>query len=198
MDLHGFAAIRDFRVRLPEPVYPYRGKQSIEACHVLDLPKDGGGWFGIAGLSDFFPAKFSERNPLNIPGPIYGAETDTCTTGPAEAPLNVLLDEAGQEFVFKQPSTAIEFRDVLSAALCECFHGYGADGDSNWRQSSIREWWQNRDEMFGCLCEEFCDPNSVLRWREGLNGAFEPYLRVYAFFVENGRAPGNEDTLPSL
>lgn len=198
MDLHGFVPIQTFRVRLPEPLYPYGGKHLIEACRLPNLPQSNRGWLDVEDLGQFFPAPFSEKNLLNIPGPIFGAETDTCTTGPAEAPRNVLLDQNGQEFVFKQPSNALEFRDVVSAALCECFQGYGANGDVHWRLSSIREWWQGRNEMGECIDERFGEPASILQWRQGLAGAFEPYLRVYAFFVENGRVPSDGETLPVL
>src|SRR5205085_10529256 len=86
------------------------------------------GWMPFTGLvSQFFRPAFGKRNPLNIPGPFYGAETDTCEMGTAEAPHNVLLDESGQEFVFTQPSNENELRDILGAAICECFVGYGAD-----------------------------------------------------------------------
>jgi len=49
--------------------------------------------------------------------------------------------------VSQQPSTAVEFRDLVSAAMSECFEGYGADGDSHWRLASIREWWRTREDM---------------------------------------------------
>ena len=45
-------------------------------------------------VGQFFQPAFGKRNPLNIPGPFYGAETDTCETGTAEAPHNVLLDRS--------------------------------------------------------------------------------------------------------
>jgi hypothetical protein len=87
----------------------------------------------------FFRPAFS-KNHFNVPGPFYGAETDTCCTGLHEAPGNVLLAARVQEFLFRQPSDADELRDVLSAALCECFCGYGADGDDHWTLHLIRDW----------------------------------------------------------
>src|SRR5262245_12225854 len=102
MDLFGFADIRCFQVRLPTSLYPYQGRKVAEACDDITKTEGSSGWLGISDLAQFFPAKFSEKNPLNIPGPIYGAETDTCCTGPQEAPENVLLDKNGQEFVFRQ------------------------------------------------------------------------------------------------
>src|SRR5678815_4557626 len=99
MQTFQLADFRQFRVRMPKPLYPYRGKTSIDVATVDELPKDQVGWLSIHELPDLFTAKFSNRNPLNIPGPIYGAETDTCLTGPSEAPENVLVDKHGQEFV---------------------------------------------------------------------------------------------------
>jgi hypothetical protein len=210
MDLHGFAEISAFRVRMPKPLYPFRGRLSIESCSEstkIKASESSGkrqeisGWLGIDDLAAFFPAKFTEKNPLNIPGPIYGAETDTCCTGPQEAPDNVLLDCNGQEFVFRQPCNAEEFRDLVSAAICECFAGYGADGNSHWRLSTIRGWWRTRGDMLRekiDKVEKFCKPGSVEKWKRALQGEAEGYLRLYAFFVENGRVPDEGDILPEI
>jgi hypothetical protein len=205
MNLHGFADIRAFRVQLPKPLYPFHGRESIGADSEGPASSDKcqweSSWLGINKLAAFFPAKFSEKNPLNIPGPIYGAKTDTCCTGPQEAPDNVLLDNNGQEFVFRQPSIADEFRDLVSAAISECFCGYGADGNSRWRVSLVREWWQTREDMLRTGIDEdekICIPASFQRWRQLLQGEAEGYLRVYAFFVENGRVPSEYDFLPEM
>ena len=188
MDVFGFADIRGFRVRLPTPLYPYQGRECVDTCDDITENENSSGWLGISDLAQYFPAKFTEKNPRNIPGPIYGAETDTCGTGAQEAPDNVLLDKNGQEFVFRQASNPKEFRDLVSAALCECFNGYGADGDAHWRLSTIRDWWQTRGEMLNeGVGHEWCKPESVESWKRALQGDAAGYLRVYAFFVENGR-----------
>lgn len=198
MQTFGLIDIWQFRVRIPEPLFPYRGKESIAAATLEELPNGPVGWYGIDELADLFPANFSNRNPLNIPGPIYGAETDTCLTGPLEAPANVLVDKRGQEFVFRQASNASELRDLVSAAICECFQGYGADGNGHWRLSSIREWWRGRQELVDQLDEEWCDATSIAKWRTALQGGAEGYLRHYAYFVENGRIPISGDRLPEI
>lgn len=201
MDLHGFVDIHAFRVRLPTKLYPYRGQEivEIEACRFPDVPQRSPGWLEIGDLKEFFPSKFSEKNALNIPGPVYGAETDSCCTGPQEAPDNVLIDKSGREFVFRQASNPAEFRDLVSAAMCECFDGYGADGNSHWRLSTIRDWWRTREDMLREeIGEEYCKAESVLQWRRGLQGEAAGYLRVYAFFVENGRIPLDGDILPEI
>lgn len=87
----------------------------------------------------------------------------------------------------------------MSAALCECFNGYGADGDAHWRLSTIRDWWQTRGEMLNeGVGHEWCKPESVESWKRALQGDAAGYLRVYAFFVENGRIPVDGDTLPEI
>ncbi len=70
------------------------------------------------GTGDF-QARWEDRNPWNIPGPIYVGDDDSCGTGPMAAPNNVYMPETndesrflparlhgyGGEFVFRQPST---------------------------------------------------------------------------------------------
>lgn len=199
MNLHGFADVGRFRVRLPTPLYPYKGRECIDACMDVGSSERSSGWLGLRDLGEFFPAKFSEKNPLNIPGPIYGGETDTCLTGPHEAPGNVLVDQHGCEFVFKQAASATEFRDLISAAMCECYQGYGADGDEHWRLSTIREWWGTRGDMLReGVGHEWCSPEAVESWTRALKGQSLGYLRVYAYFVENGRVPLVGDPLPVI
>ena len=196
MNKFDFTNIERFRVRLPSPLYPYRGREFLQTSDAIST-SEAPDWLRIHDLSEFFPARFHEKHPLNIPGPIYGAETDTCGTGPMEAPNNVLLDHTGREFVFKQAGDAHEFRDLLSAAICECFRGYGSDGDAHWRLSTIRDWWRNRGDMLRQeIGAQWCKPESVERWKQALRGDAEGYLRIYAFFVENGRMPVADDSLP--
>ena len=198
MALRGFNDVGTYRVQLPDPLYPYSGKLSIATATCDDLPKDSFGWLGLDELSEFFTPNFPNRNPLNVPGPIYGAETDTCLTGPSEAPGNVLVDKNGQEFVFKQATNVSEFRDLVSAAICECFEGYGADGDQHWQLSSIRSWWPGRFDLIDEVGEEYCSSERVAEWQAALHGDGEHYLQEYAYFVENGRVANVGDRLPDL
>lgn len=145
-----------------------------------------------------FPGKFAERNPFNIPGPFYGAMTDTCQTGPAEAPANVMLDPVGQEFLYRQPSTIEELKQIFGAALTDPFEGYGADGNSNWSLTLIRAWWQSRDDLLEKSSAMVQPQRQIERWRSYLLEQTEPYLRAYAFFVEQGRLPAARDVLPDL
>ena len=191
--------IRKFLVRLPDPLYPYRDKSLIGVRRAAVATSPEPGWVPLTALlGEFFRPAFGQRNPLNIPGPFYGAETDTCMTGPMEAPHNVLLDRSGQEFVFAQPGSEDELRDIVSAAICECFVGYGADGDEHWTVASIREWWRSRHELLALNTHATGLPESRLRWERCLAGEGEAYLRAYAFFVDNRRLPGANDSLPEV
>jgi hypothetical protein len=64
---------------------------------------------------------WEERSWLNVPGPFYGAETDTCGTGRLAAPSNVLYTEDGQEFIWKQPQNPEQVRAVLMRPIRICF-----------------------------------------------------------------------------
>lgn len=191
--------IRDYAVRLPAQLYPYEGKEVIQVSTPTDIHSKKTGWLPLNTLAGhFFKSNFGKRNPFNIPGPFYGAETDTCATGPHEAPRNVLMDPNGQEFVFRQPANVEEIRDMLSAALCECFQGYGMDGDDHWTLLLVRDWWKSRLDLLASLGRLDGSSASILLWRLFLAGEAEQYLRHYAFFVEERRIPTDSDTLPTL
>jgi hypothetical protein len=137
--------------------------------------------------------KWVERNPLNVPGMFYGAMTDTCGTGPIEAPANIALDIAGQEFVFRQPRHINELADCFSACRAECFDGYGTDGNERWTAELVRAWWANRvairDAWYAARIE-------------GVRVMFEVelprYLRGYLYFLEEREPPAASDRLPEL
>ena len=191
--------IGEFLVRLPDPLYPYRDKTRIQVRKATAVASSEAGWMPFTALvGQFFQPAFGKRNPLNIPGPFYGAETDTCETGTAEAPRNVLLDRSGQEFVFAQPTGENELRDILSAAVCECFVGYGADGDDHWTLALIRGWWRSRLALLAVSSQASGLPESKRRWERVLSGEGEAYLRSYAFFVDTRRPPTDTDALPEI
>jgi hypothetical protein len=199
MNIQSLIRIQEYRVHLPPKLFPYQGKHLLQVKHVKDIASGDSGWVRVSDLgSDFFRPAFDKRNPLNMPGPFYGAETDTCATGPPEAPNNVFLDRNGQEFVFKQPANCAELGNILVAALIECFGGYGADGDDHWTLTLIREWWRSRHDLLAHTGELSGSPDSVLSWRRLLSGDAENYLRAYAFFVEEGRDPKDTDLLPDV
>jgi hypothetical protein len=108
------------------------------------------------------------------------------------------MDRHGQEFVFKQPADEEELRGIISAALCECCCGYGADGNDNWTLSLIREWWKSRHDLLARVGEVSGSMESIRLWQRLLSGEAEDYLRAYAFFVEEGRIPNSDDSLPEV
>ena len=93
---------------------------------------------------EWLKGKWEERNWLNVPGPFYGADTDSCGAGLPAAPLNVFCDEDGSEFVWRQPRNPDEVRAVLDAAYQEPFDGYNWDGDDHWTPELVMEWWTGR------------------------------------------------------
>ena len=204
-----------FRVRVSVNLYPYQSSdvmsELLQVCRNDVLGFDGDEWSEIPKAGDFnvtwkagfqrgrfFCGRFSERNPFNIPGPFYGAETDTCETGPIEAPHNVMLDEDGQEFVFCQPSTAAELRRIIGAALCDPFLGYGADGDDHWNLQLIREWWRGMEGRLAQIVKLAVTNNNTDQWVSFCTSQAESYLRRYAFFVDNRHLPTPTDNLPNL
>ena len=82
--------------------------------------------------------------------------------------------------------------------MCECFQGYGCDGNEHWRLSSIREWWRGRHDLVHQIGDQWCLAANVAEWRKALYGGAEDYLRHYAYFVENGRIPSDGERLPEI
>jgi hypothetical protein len=146
---------------------------------------------------------WTEKNWLNVPGPFYGAMTDTCQAGPVQAPGNVLFDENFQEFVWRQPRNENEVRDVLNAAYQDPFDGYGWDGDAHWTAAAVFEWWNRRDDVSTWLDQALRDKafakgaesesrKAVLAglraFRDYLEGALGHDLETYAAWLDAGHA----------
>jgi hypothetical protein len=165
---------------------------------------------GVRHGEDDFQGVWTEKMPWNTPGPFYAAGVDNSGPGPAEAPNNVYVDEKGFPFVFRQPINWFQLRQVLEAANHDPFAGYGVDGNQHWTYTSIRAWWQERQAMETSITTtrnrmlRGMDPSSpwywapIERWSEYLQTGLEAYLRVYAYFQEEGRIPTSEDHLPRL
>lgn len=162
------------------------------------------------GQGDFL-GRWEHKKPWNVPGPLYTGDVDNSGPGPYEAPNNIFIDAQGFPFIFRQPVNLFELRQVLLAADHDPFMAYGADGNDHWDLPNIRAWWRERDTVdasmaararraeqlaAGFLRTEYL--TAIERWREYLQHETELYLRVYAFFLEEGRVPGTEDHLPDL
>ena len=158
-----------------------------------------------------FQGKWNEKLWPNTPGPFYGANTDSCGTGPIEAPANSGLDEHGFEYIFKQPESLKELTEVVRAAQVNVLSGYGADGNSHWTLGLIREWWDRRHELL-----QLCSSSQCLsaKWSHSMDTVVRvyhqnakyrlhymrtelgSYLAAYSFFIEEGRPPEDSDVLP--
>jgi len=164
---------------------------------------------GLRHGQEPFTGEWPDNKWLNTPGPIYCGMTDNCYTGPLAAPNNIHVDAEGYEVIFRQPVNLYELRQVIEAADLDPWGGYGADGDQHWSYASIREWWARRYELQAELerlyklrwALEDGDPAyfaGLRRWQAYINDGMHEYLRVYAFFLEEGRIPTEEDRLPEL
>ena len=156
--------------------------------------------------------KWAEKHWLNVPGPFYTGQTDNCWTGRLSAPRNILYGgEYYNEFVYRQPKTPAEVKDVLEAAEADPFVGYACDGDDRWTPEAVRAWWRSRslvEEHLAVLLTEFSAPDAKPDEREAAEGVrdFIAYLadglgddlRVYLARLERGHYPGNGDRLPEL
>jgi hypothetical protein len=103
---------------------------------------------------DAFGGRWEDRLWLNVPGPFYGGETDTCWTGRLLAPAHVLY--GGQhlsEYVYRQPRTPAEVAALVEAADADPFLGYGCDGDWRWTPATVREWWHERGRIMQYLAD---------------------------------------------
>lgn len=143
-----------------------------------------------------------EKNPLNFPGPFYTGETDSCGTGPVEAPANVLLDAECHEFIFRQPINMFELLEVVNAGLVEVLDSYSCDGNDHWTYPLCKEWWRNRHDITAELrkprAAEFNKRWTKL-WDHYLQGDAETDLMRYCYFLEHGYyPPGGGVHLPPL
>lgn len=154
-------------------------------------------------------ASWAERRPLNTPGPLYSGDADNSGPGPAEAPNDVFVDEEGFPFVFRQPTITFELRQVLVAAHNDPFRGYGADGDRHWNYSLVREWWQSRHDIDAKITDWRARHLQAARtsvwylagldrWHDYLRNGLAQYLRIYTFFLEEGRVPEPGESLPDF
>lgn len=156
--------------------------------------------------------EFRDRHPLNVPGPYYAAATDTCCCGPAEAPDNVLHDDDGLEFVWRQPRDDAECRAVVRAAETDPCLGYGQDGDDHWTPQLIAAWWHTlpdrQEDISRVLSSPLVMGNAendrlVVRARtEWTRYWSSPELlhdlRRYAFRQQHGRWPAAHEALPTF
>jgi hypothetical protein len=105
----------------------------------------------VASLIDNPPDDWDSRGPLNVPGLVWIAESDTCLTGRLDAPRNIAYDEFGAEFVFRQPRTKAELAQVMRAASADPFEAYRFDGFAQWTYASASAWFNETHVITGWL-----------------------------------------------
>ncbi|MBO9728687.1 MAG: hypothetical protein J7623_08625 [Chitinophaga sp.] len=159
----------------------------------------GVNWYLPIFDGDYWP----EKHPLNFPGPLYTGETDNCGTGRPEAPFNVLYDNDGREYVYRQPANYTELLGVLTAAGIDPFDGYAGNGNDHWTYDACKTWWRNRGDVIVALQD-----GELRALNEGheqayidylRSGAAETDLRRYCYFLEHYQYPTNEQVaLPDL
>ncbi|MFF2952809.1 hypothetical protein ACFVVU_15870 [Kitasatospora sp. NPDC057965] len=159
-----------------------------------------------------FEGLWRERNWRNVPGPFYGAHTDTLEMGRQDAPFHIAYDDDGREFVYRQPTDPAQVRDLLNG--CVIGHGgHAMDGDDHWTVPGVREWWHDRsrvrqwaattsDELArvgGRYREHYRDAAQGLRdYIAHLDGGLAEYLRGYLFWLAERRPPRPGEALPDL
>jgi hypothetical protein len=160
----------------------------------------------------YLRGRWESRNWRNVPGPFYAAETDTCGCGVPASPSNVLYDELGQEFLWRQPQDLAELQAVLEAASHDPFDGYAMDGDDHWTPAEIRQWWTERRKLGSWIDAQLRNPalwwtevdqdqlvlNGLRRFQVYLGAQLSNDLRVYMYWLEERRAPSEGVPLPTL
>lgn len=159
----------------------------------------------------YLRGRWADRDWRNVPGPFYGAQTDSCWTGREVAPRHVVYEDGfGSEVVYRQPRSASEVRRVLTAARTDPFGAYAADGDEHWTLDLVREWWADRGRLAGWIddaqrrwstserAEERDNAAGLRDFARYLDGDLEADLRDYGFWLDNRRSRLPHETLPRL
>ncbi|WP_268220270.1 ferredoxin [Streptomyces sp. EMB24] len=103
---------------------------------------------GLGPAREVLQGSWGDRIWLNVPGPFYGGETDTCRTRRRSAPRHVLY--GGQyltEYVYRQPRRPADTARLVEVATDHPVLGYGCDGDSHWTPVAVRERWRDRGRI---------------------------------------------------
>ena len=161
------------------------------------------------------------------PGPIYVGDDCSCGTGPMLAPNNVVLldnnDEKfvtidgmcpqGGEFVYRQPASMFELKQVIAAAARNAPSTYSLDGNLHWTRKSVVAWWHETHKYRIALAENlklFWARNrmssaasawpspDISRWHDYLEDGMEHYLRAYSYLLDTRSLPTATTHLPPL
>lgn len=181
-------------------------RKSAEEQRGLPLRRAGRDWHERP--ESYLRGAWEQRNVLNVPGPFYGAETDTCWDGPPFAPDSLLCDFDGLGFVWRQPRTAAETHALMEGASSDPFSGFSWDGDENWTPQSVLGWWATLTErvpIVEALVAKLSGPEFDPLWariasdyQRYLESDLEEDLARYIHFLENGAYPWPKQRLPRL
>ena len=182
---------------------------SVAASAELAFDNPGGTFHHLGLPESYLKGRWDQRNRLNVPGPFYCGETDTCWTGRIYAPAHVLYDDDGLEFVYRQPANSAQMHAVLSAAFAEVFSGYAADGDDHWTPNGVRDWWRERRHVLEWISranDRIRDGHAeggemlfgLAAYAQYFANGLETYLRCYSFWLDNRRSPRPNDRLPHI
>ncbi|MEV6675988.1 ferredoxin [Streptomyces erythrochromogenes] len=163
--------------------------------------------------SPVFTGVWAERHWLNVPGPFYGANTDTMEFGREAAPHHVAYARE-HEFVYRQPVNAFETEALVEAARIEPYSGYACDGDDHWTVGSVRDWWRDRGRVrawaLAAAAEREAEEDERYRghhqdaaqghrdFAAHIDDSLEAYLRGYLFWLDQRREPRPGEALPRL
>ncbi|MFE5723985.1 hypothetical protein [Streptomyces erythrochromogenes] len=189
---------------------------AVRAAESGPLPApDGGTWLPSPEYRGQWwnprPDRWAERDWRNVPGPFYGAGTDTCWMGRLIAPAHVLYDdEWGAEFVYRQPRDTAQALALLGAVVQDPMVGYACDGDDHWTPELVRDWWRDRGRVreWAAALDRKWSVSSRAEEREAAGGGREYVayidadlaedLRHYTFWLSEGRPAHPGEPLPSL
>ncbi len=184
----------------------------IDSSAGTEIPGGPPDWAGrLPEPSDYLCGKWEERNWRNVPGPIYGAMTDTCWVGRIYAPDHVSYEaDSGQEFLYRQPRNRHDVLQVLFGAWNDPLQGWACDGNQHWTPELVRHWWRDRSRVLEWIAHDLKDwaesPNEqerdaaagLVAYADYIGGALETHLREYLFWLTEGRMRLSEQGLPPL
>ncbi|MGI5165415.1 hypothetical protein ACQEU3_13750 [Spirillospora sp. CA-253888] len=169
-------------------------------------------------MLDLFEGEWAELNWRNVPGPFYGAETDSMHGGRMDAPFHIAYDDEygdyrGTEFVYRQPVNEQQVADLLNGSIFG-HGGYAMDGDDHWTVPEVRRWWRERGRVRSwalTVADRWAgkgDPEYQGHYDDAAQGlrdyvayiddGLEQYLRGYLFWLSERREPRRGEALPSL
>ncbi|MCX4098206.1 ferredoxin [Nocardia sp. alder85J] len=175
------------------------------------LPVSGLDGMLLGPPDHYLRGRWGNRDWRNVPGPFYGALTDSCWVGRLVAPDHIVYeDDRGSEVVFRQPRNARETQVVLTAAWSDPFHAYACDGDDHWTLEAIRDWWAERKRLLEWIddtCRAWSDSGrtdhhdntrGLRAYRGYVADGLETSLREYGFWLEQRRSATTGEALPTL